>query len=278
MNQQTIASPFTLSGVGIHTGATGRIVVHPAEPETGRRFRIGSITLPASVEYVVDTRRCTSLGAEGVRISTVEHLLSALAGCGVDNCEIEAEGPEIPILDGSSLPFVEAILSVGVVPQAAPARFVALTEPISLSLNGTEMSAQPSDCLTFRVTTVFDDWLEGSVTVSAEGVDGIPAGYQNTIAPARTFAFRREVEMLIAAGLAKGGSLDNALIIDPPSTYSSPLRVANEWCAHKLLDLIGDLALLNARLSIEISAVRPGHSTNTALANAILGQLRGNTD
>jgi UDP-3-O-[3-hydroxymyristoyl] N-acetylglucosamine deacetylase len=278
MNQQTIGSPFTLSGVGIHTGAAGRIVVRPAEEGTGRRFRIGGVLLPASIEYVVDTRRCTSLGVDGIRISTVEHLLSALAGCGVDNCEIETEGPEIPILDGSSLPFVEAILSVGITAQAAPAKIIRLREPILVSANGSEMAAAPADALSYDVTTVFEDWPEGSVTVTADSTDGIPSGYRDTIAPARTFAFRREVEMLIAAGLAKGGSLDNALIIEPPNTYSSPLRVASEWCAHKLLDLIGDLALLDARLAMKISVIRPGHTTNTALANAILGQSRGNTD
>src|SRR6186713_954831 len=120
--QQTIANPFLLEGIGIHTGAQCRIVVHPTEPDTGRRFESGGVTIPARADCVVDTARCTTLGRDGVRISTVEHLLSALFGCGIDNARIEVFGPEIPILDGSAKPFVEAIRAAGVEVQNRPPR------------------------------------------------------------------------------------------------------------------------------------------------------------
>jgi len=270
--QQTIGSMFQFEGVGIHTGTMARVIVYPAPPGTGRVFQIGGESLPAQVQFVIDTRRSTTLGREGVKLSTVEHLLSALAGCGIDNCTMVVEGPEIPILDGSARPHVEAIRAAGIVGQGVPARFIHLSEPVTVNAGGSELRAEPADCLSVQVTTEFDEWSGGLATVSIEGPEGVPVDYANTIAPARTFAFRREVEMLIAAGLAKGGSLDNALIIDPPDTLSSPLRVPFEWCAHKMLDAIGDLALLDARLAMKISARRPGHGSNTALARAIFAQ------
>jgi UDP-3-O-[3-hydroxymyristoyl] N-acetylglucosamine deacetylase len=274
MNQRTLSSHFSIQGTGIHSGAAARVSVRPAAPDSGRVFRCGGVTIPAGVEYVVDTTRSTTLGSDGTRIGTVEHLLSALAGCGIDNCEIEVDGPEIPILDGSARPFVEAILSSGVEAQHVPARFARVREPLPVAVGASELRAEPSDRLSIRVTTEFDDWPEGAATVSTDGHDGIPGGYADRIAPARTFAFRNEVEMLIAAGLARGGSLDNALIVTPPDSFSTPLRVPAEWCAHKMLDVIGDLALLNARPLMTITAHRPGHRVNTAFAAAIRDHWR----
>lgn len=263
-----------MDGIGIHTGAPCRVVVHPAEPGLGRQFRSGGVTIPAHIEFVVDTTRCTTLGRDGIKISTVEHLLSALAGTGVDNCLIDVDGPEIPILDGSALPFVEAIRSAGIAPQPGPARMLHLTEPLRIAKGTSEANARPAPNLELTVSTEFDEWAEGAATVMAAGAGGMVEDYAESIAPARTFAFRREVDMLIAAGLAKGGSLDNALIISPPDTFSTPQRLRSEWCVHKMLDLIGDLALLNARLAMKIEAIRPGHGTNAILAKSILAQSR----
>ena len=269
LNQQTIGRAFEFEGVGIHSGVVARVVVSPSEPGAGRVFMTKGVTIPAQVRYVVDTRRSTTLGRDGVTLSTVEHLLSALAGSGVDNCTIAVEGPEIPILDGSALPLIDAIASAGVVAQDAPVRVLRLREPVSVTIGASEMRAEPLDRFLLQITTEFAEWPEGKATITVDSPDGIPAGYVDLIAPARTFAFRREVEMLIGAGLAKGGSLDNALIIEPPDTFSSALRVPDEWCAHKLLDVIGDLALLDARLAMAIYADRPGHGINTALAQNI---------
>jgi UDP-3-O-[3-hydroxymyristoyl] N-acetylglucosamine deacetylase len=278
MEQQTISGPFTFEGVGIHSGARARVTVRPAAPGSGRSFHVAGVTIPAHVRCVVDTKRCTTLGIDGTRVGTVEHLLSALAGCGIDNCTIDVEGPEIPILDGSALPIVAAIHNAGIERQRTEARSVRLARAVSTEVGASAMRAERSNAFELHISTDFDEWPEGAATLELRGEDGVPTGYAESVAPARTFAFRAEVEMLIAAGLAKGGSLDNALIVSPPDTFSSPLRVPLEWCAHKMLDVIGDLALLNARPIVAIHARRPGHRINVALAQAIFAQCGDSTD
>ena len=278
--QQTIRESFTLSGVGIHTGEIGRVTVHPAEVEIGRIFVVNGIRIPADVDCVVDTRRCTVLGRDGATVSTVEHLLSALAGCGIDNTLIEVDGPEIPILDGSALPFVQAVLDAGIEGQTAPARTLPLSKPLTLSENGSEARVAPFDDYALTVTTAFADWSEGETTQQLTAIGANSQQYYRSVAPARTFAFRKEVEWLQSQGLAKGGSLENALIITLPdgananqpfltAQFSTPLRLPAEWGAHKLLDALGDLALLNARLQAQVSILRPGHRFNTELARRI---------
>ena len=265
--QNTIASAFSLSGIGIHSGTQGRITVHPAEENTGRVFRVGKVEIPARVNYVTDTRRCTTLGNAGTTISTVEHLLSALYGMQIDNAMIEVEGVEIPILDGSALPFVEAIQSVGIAAQTAAANVMTLVEEIHIR-GVSEMHVFPSETFSIHCAVAFENWAEGAANPLCEVEN--PAVYANDIAPARTFAFQQEVEALLAAGLAKGGSLDNALIITPPDTFSTPLRMPHEWAMHKILDIIGDLALVNAHLCLTLEAVKPGHRINTDLAQILL--------
>lgn len=270
MEQQTLARAFTLEGVGLHTGAFGRITAHPAEPDTGRVFRVGKTSFPARADYVTDTTRCTTLGADGVTLSTVEHLLSALYGCGIDNAILEVEGPEIPILDGSALPFVEAIQAAGIVAQSRPPRLLALTETVEWMEGASQIAAIPDSLFQVEITTEFANWSEGRAILCQTVGPSPPEEYASDIAPARTFAFRHEVEQLLAAGLAKGGSLDNALIITPPDSFSTPLRLPQEWCRHKLLDLLGDLALLDARPQMKLTATRPGHRLNTRLAQELL--------
>lgn len=270
MEQQTLAGTFTLQGVGIHTGEQGRITVHPAEIDTGRVFQVGTVTIPARTEFVTDTSRSTRLGRNGVSVSTVEHLLSALHAWGVDNARIVVEGPEIPILDGSALPFAEAIAQVGVAGQGKPPRRLSLSKSVIIEQGSVRLKAVSANGLHLRVTTTFDNWPEGEAEREALVSPETTAGYQTQIALARTFAFQAEVEMLLKAGLARGGSLDNALIITPPDGFSTPLRTPLEWCAHKMLDLIGDLALADARLEMQIDALRPGHRANVALAAALL--------
>ena len=271
--QQTIAKSFTLEGVGIHTGAFGRVTVHPADAGNGRVFRVGNVLIPARADFVVDTTRCTTLGAEGIRVSTVEHLLSALHGFCIDNAVIEVEGPEIPILDGSALPFAEAIAAAGIVAQDKPPRVVQ-PEKIEFTEGRSAYTAVAaySNSEALKATVDFDNWPEGNAVMSARLPSSFRVHYVKRIAPARTFAFQSEVEQLIAAGLAKGGSLDNALIITPPDEFSSPLRLPQEWAAHKILDLIGDLALVDARILAFISVSRPGHRGNVRLALELLKQ------
>lgn len=269
MQQHTLAAPFLLEGTGIHTGAPCRVIVHPAGADTGRKFEVGGTVIPARVEYVVDTNRSTTLGRNNVRVQTVEHLLAALYGAGVDNARIEVFGPEIPILDGSAAPFVQAIQSVGMKPQDRPARQITLTAPVEIAEGHTLLRAEPADSFACEVHTRFDHWPEGQATVHIADGPNFAGRFAAEIAPARTFAFRQEVDALITAGLARGGTTDNALIITPPETFSTPLRRPGEWCAHKLLDMIGDLALLDARLRLRLYALRPGHRANIRLAALI---------
>ena len=268
--QHTVGAAFSLSGIGIHSGKSSRVTVHPAEPGTGRLLRVGSATVPARADFVVDTSRCTVLGSGDARVSTVEHLLSALFACGIDNAVIEVFGPEIPILDGSALPFLDAIDSAGIVEQATDASVLTLDRDLDVVSGAATLKALPASTLTVEVNTLFDDWPDGTAAISWKAGPHAVAEYRSTVAPARTFAFRQEVEALLRAGLAKGGSLDNVLIVSPPDGFSSPLRVRAEWCAHKLLDVLGDLALAGGQLEMTIHALRPGHRANTRLAAELL--------
>ena len=265
--QNTIGSSFALSGIGIHSGTFGRITVHPAEENTGRVFQVGQVTIPARAEYVTDTRRCTTLGNDGATISTVEHILSALYGMQIDNAVIEVEGTEIPILDGSALPFAEAIQSAGTEAQSESAKFLTLSQNLTSNEGSSEMHAFPSETFWIQCHVAFENWAEGTASPVCEVEN--PNCYAEAIAPARTFAFQHEVEALLAAGLAKGGSLDNALVITPPDTFSSSLRLPHEWAVHKILDIIGDLALVDARLCLALTATKPGHKINTHLARIL---------
>jgi UDP-3-O-[3-hydroxymyristoyl] N-acetylglucosamine deacetylase len=226
-------------------------------------------SFPAVAASVASTQRCTVLqSADGrARVSTVEHVLSALHGLQVDNALIGVDGPEIPILDGSALPWVEALLAAGIAPLAEPVEFLTLRETVALRDGDSWLVAEPAD--QFRVTCVidFDHPLIGT---QAETFVGDPHTFAREIAPARTFGFLAEVEALRAAGLALGGSLDNALIIHDDH-FSSPFRVPNELLRHKLLDLWGDLALAGGRLRAHVTAVKPGHRINAAFA-ALLAQ------
>lgn len=264
--------------MGIHSGAQGRVTVHPADVDTGRVFQVGSVTIPARAEFVTDTSRSTRLGRDGAAVGTVEHLLSALHAWGIDNARIVVEGPEIPILDGSAAPFAEAVCAVGVRGQGRPARTISLRTPISIEQGSTRIVAEPTSGLNLRVCTTFENWAEGTAECRAAFGPQTTERYRTEIAPARTFAFHAEVEKLLEAGLARGGSLDNALIITPPSGYSTPLRLPQEWCAHKMLDLLGDLALADARLEMRVDALRPGHRANVAFVMALPAAIRTRRD
>lgn len=269
MEQRTVKQTLMFSGTGIHTGEPCRVHVHPAAANTGRVFLVHSVRIPARADYVIDTTRCTTLGDAGVCVRTVEHLMAALAGCGVDNALIEVDGPEIPILDGSALPFVEAICAGGLENQRSLARVAQLHTPLSLALGDSRMEAWAAPQFGIEVVTTFPGWEEGA----AHGflvIDSVGSLFAGTIAPARTFAFQSEVDALLAAGLAKGGSLENVLIITPPDSFSTPLRVPGEWWRHKVLDMVGDLALIDARLQMTVKGTLPGHTLNTRFAQALL--------
>jgi UDP-3-O-[3-hydroxymyristoyl] N-acetylglucosamine deacetylase len=246
----------------MHTGKQGEVTLKPASANHGIQFERGGVSFPASAEYVANTLRATRMGSGETSLDTVEHLLSALYGLQIDNVIIEAHGPEIPILDGSARPWVEALRSAGIEELPETGSPLVLTETVALREGDSWLVAVPA--LTFSITCIthFDHPLLGteSVTFFAD-----PDVYSTEIAPARTFGFEAEVDALRAAGLALGGSLDNALVIYDDH-FSDALRVPQECLRHKVLDLYGDLSLVGGRLHAAITAIKPGHRINTAFA------------
>lgn len=255
-HQGTLKSEVELSGVGIHTGQMGRLRLRPAEVGRGRVFVTSQgAEIPARIDYVTGCDRSTILGAEGARVSTPEHLLSALFAAGIDNVEIAIEGEEVPILDGSAKPFLEAVQSVGRVSQGVAAKVFRPKAPLAVgSADGPLVLVLPFHEPRFEAVLHYAHPMLGTQNASFGPTDD----YAEEIAPARTFALWEEVQALLDRGMALGGSLDNALIVHP-DRFSTPLRLADEPVRHKCLDLIGDFALLDARICARILAVRAGH-------------------
>lgn len=256
MNEQhTLCDHVVFDGVGLHTGRDARVVVSPSEPGSGLHFLLnGRVVIPALVEYVVDTKRATVLGAEGESVSTVEHLLSALTGLHVDNARIAVDGPEIPVLDGSALPFVEAINAAGRRAQGVPRAFLPL-EDLRLEERDMELHFTPAAHCEITMDVEF------RAPIGAQHFSAVvdPELYTRDIAGARTFGYLDEVEALRERGLALGGSLDNAVVFAPDGPMQA-LRFADEPVRHKVLDLIGDFALIGAPLQAHIHARRSGHA------------------
>jgi len=269
--QSTLARPFSVSGPGLHTGHQSEVTVGPAPPDTGIIFQCGARRIPARASFVVSTHRCTCIGDGDVQIHTVEHLMSALAGMRIDNAEIRVEGPELPILDGSGMPWVSLIQSVGAETLDVEHRPLILTETLAMRDGDSWIVAVPADRFSISCVTHFDHPMLG--TTAGTFVD-CPEDYAAGIAPSRTFGFIHEIEALHRAGLAMGGTLDNALIIYE-DRFSSPLRVPDEWLRHKVLDLFGDLALAGGLAHSAITAIMPGHRINARFAQLLAEKTSG---
>jgi UDP-3-O-[3-hydroxymyristoyl] N-acetylglucosamine deacetylase len=229
--------------------------------------------VPALASHVAPSTRCTRLAAEGAEVLTPEHLLAALWGLRIDNARLELEGPEVPILDGSAIPYVRAIQEAGIAEQAAPARVVRLFRPIWAADGERHVLALPAEHLALTVATAFGRSCAGPALLSLDfppdsGDDAVGDRFARELAPARTFCFQDEVEAILAAGLGAGGSLENALVLSDEGP-SRPLRFEDEPVRHKMLDLLGDLALLGARLAAHVIAVKAGHALHTAAAEQI---------
>ena len=268
----TLAAPSAaLFGVGLHSGADASVRLLPASAGTGLVFRrrADGQEISALAANVGDTSRCTRLQSGDFEIQTVEHVLSALAGIGVTDAVVEIDGPEVPAMDGSAAPFAAAISAVGICSLAETAVPLRLTEPVYLSENGSAIVALPSE--RFKASVVLDYPRIAYLGTLAAMYDSAADNYAEQIAPARTFGFLAEIDALRARGLGLGASLDNAVALGDDK-YETPLRFANELARHKLLDLIGDLALAGCPLHVEILAVKPGHTLNTRLARR-LGDL-----
>ena len=243
------------AGVGLHTGLPGRVRIAPAKAGAGLRFRLDDcVEFPARADYVIDTRRATMLGFGDRTVSTVEHLLSAVLGMGIDNALICVDGPEIPVMDGSAKIFADAIGQVGSVLQREPRRRFIPTAPQLFRDGDKLLIVAPASTFRIRMTVDYDDPI-GAQYLDLE-ID--PATYAAEVAPNRTFGFEHEVQALIRRGLAQGGTLDNAVVFGPDGPLA-PLRSADEPCRHKILDLVGDFALLGAYPQCEVIAIKSRH-------------------
>jgi UDP-3-O-[3-hydroxymyristoyl] N-acetylglucosamine deacetylase len=262
--QHTLREALAFEGVGLHTGAAVRARIVPQPANHGIRFSLdGAESFAATSDRVVETRRATVLGDGTRTVSTVEHVLSALFAMGVDNALVEVTGPEMPVLDGSAGVYVDAIVASGLVEQPALRPRFALPAPAVFADGDAVVVATPAD--EFRVRYAVDFAAPVGAQYFDAAIDA--ETYRSEIAQARTFGYVHEVEALLAAGLARGGSLDNALVFaaDGPLT---PLRWPNEVVRHKTLDLIGDFALLGAWPQFEVIAIKSGHRLH---AKAVAG-------
>ena len=267
--ERTLATSVCVDGVGVHSGCPVQVWLRPAPPGTGivfcRTDQPGRPLIPAVPESMVSGPRCTTLSHEGATVRTVEHLMAGLLAYGIDNAVVEMDAEEAPILDGSGLPWVTALESAGVVAQEAPRQVCRLEAPVVWSCGETSLVAVPYPVLRISVASVTPHPVAGTQVVDLVVTR---AAFCAELAPARTFCYREEVDLLLAAGLARGGSLDNALVVERDG-YSSPLRVEQELAAHKALDLLGDLAVLGRSLAMHVVAVRPGHRANQELVHRI---------
>ncbi len=271
--QHTLASSISLEGIGLHTGLPVRCTLHPAAVDTGRVFvrvdQPGSPVIPAQLGSLMPAYLSTLLSggeSEGARVRTVEHLLAALYMLGIDNCRIEIEGPELPILDGSALPFVEAIAQAGILAQDQPAPLAVIQEPVTVWAGEAFVSAIPHPGIRFTYGIEFanspigQQWLSWPASA---------ADFVESIAPARTFTRQQDAELARQQGLIQGGSLENAIVCTE-TEWLTPLRYGDEPVRHKLIDLLGDLSLLGYRLQGHIVAYKAGHALHHRFSKQLL--------
>jgi len=270
--QNTLAARFSLQGVGLHSGRSVRCEVQPGDVDTGFVFLRTDLSnapeIPGRWPFVKASPLATTLECEGVSVSTVEHLLSALYGLGVDNARILLDCEEVPVLDGSAEPWCEAIESVGRVEQNRPAHRLGESVPIQIKDGARRLEWQPGDGLQVNVEVAFPH-----VGQEALGLTVTPENFRKELAWARTFGFEDQLEALRAQGLAKGGSLDNALVFGGQGVLNpGGLRGEREVVRHKILDLIGDLALSGLRMSGRLTVERPGHAFTHRFLAKLLGR------
>lgn len=275
LNQQTLRQPVRYSGLGLHSGNRVEMAFLPAEPNTGIRFRRvdldGSPEIEAIVDNVVETNRSTTLGKGNVKIHTVEHVLAALTGAGIDNAVVELNSNEPPIADGSARDYARLIQTAGILPQGAEREVFSVAAPFQLQIGETVMSVFPHD--RFKITCV-SAGKQGRFTQQLS-IEITPKTWETDLAHARTFCFYEEIEVLIKNGLIKGGSLENAVVIrDDAILTTEPLRYADEFVRHKILDIIGDLTLLGRPFCGHIIAIKPSHAANAEVTRQLVREMR----
>jgi len=271
MNQATLAKSISTSGIGLHTGVEVNLTLRPAPENTGYIFvrtDLDSFEIPASVEYISHCSYATTLMRRGVVLSTCEHLLSALRGSGVDNCFIDLDNIEIPIMDGSSEDWVELIENAGIVIQGSPRHILRILERVEYEQGDRKMSIEPAENFEIECLIDFPHPFIQKQSLNFVFRNG---SFGREIASARTFGFTHEIDMLRKANLALGGSLDNAIVLTENGMLNeTPLRFDDEFVRHKILDIIGDLALLGMPIQGKIHAERSGHAVHASLMSKLL--------
>jgi len=274
IKQRTLKNTIRATGVGLHSGDKVYLTLHPAEPDTGIRFRRVDLDEPVVIdaipENVGETMLSTTLVKDGVKVATIEHLLSALAGLGIDNAIVDVSAAEVPIMDGSAGPFVFLLQSAGVFEQDAPKQYIRIKKPIRVEEGDKWAAFEPFEGFKVTFTIDFDhpafpDHLKTSV------MDFSSTTFVKEVSRARTFGFMKDIEFLRENNLALGGSLDNAIVVDDDKVINEDgLRYADEFVKHKILDAIGDLYLLGHSLIGEFKGFKSGHALNNKLLLALL--------
>jgi len=271
MKQRTLKNVIEMESVGLHTGETMHVTILPAYPDTGVCFRRSDVDCEytrVSPYTVTSTQLATTIQCGNHTISTIEHLMAALYGLGIDNAKIDVSGPEVPVFDGSAMAYVDAIAEAGIVEQAKARKFIKFKKRIRLERDGKWIEIIPSRF--FKVT--FDIEFENESIGQQKGFLNVtPEAFSKELASARTFGFRQEVEQLWNMGLAKGGSLDTAVVIDGKDVMNPEgLRFRDEFVRHKMLDLIGDISLLGYPIFGHIRAYKSGHNLNNLFARTLI--------
>lgn len=272
--QQSLKSSIGCCGTGLHSGAKVSMNLLPAPANTGIVFRRtdadgNGLEIAAHVDNVVDDRLCTTLGdGNGTNIATVEHLMAALSGCGIDNLYVEVDGGELPIMDGSAAPFVFLIECAGIVTQEAPRRVIEIIKPVRIEDGDRLAEFTPGDCFSVGFEIEFDSGAIGQQDMAVELVNGT---FKGELSRARTFGFVEEVDQLRSMGLALGGSLDNAVVVSGDEVLNADgLRYKDEFVRHKILDSVGDLYLAGAPIIGHFNGRRSGHALNHSIVRALL--------
>src|SRR5437899_2168337 len=267
MRQSTIRRTVSVQGIGLHSGKVSHVSFAPASADSGIVFRVKATgeRIPGTVESVVNSHYATTLGVNGTRVQTVEHLMAAVVGLGIDNLDVEVDGPEIPALDGSAKPFVTLLASAGRVQQSEQRKPLTVPCPLRVGSGGRWIQITPSD--TFRISYTLDNEhpaIGTQVLTWTPTEESFIAEY----APARTYGFLKDLGFLRKSGRALGGSLDNTIVIGKSATLNR-LRYRDEFVRHKVLDLLGDLALLGRRIAGHVIARNAGHALNFELLVAV---------
>jgi len=272
MEQRTISAPVSCQGIGLHTGQPVSLKIWPGSPDQGIVFVRSDLPrpelIPARCENIRSTQNASTLGVNGTRVATVEHLLAAFYGLRIDNAVVEVLGPEIPIMDGSAEPFAKILTAAGSEPQSRPRRKLIVTRPVRVEEEDKWCELRPAEHFRVHCAISFDHPEIGDQSLEIEFING---NFQEEISPARTFGFLHEVEALKAQGLVKGGSLENAVILDFRRVLNPEgLRFPDEFVRHKILDTLGDLMLLGLPIQGAYHGFKSGHALNLKLVQALL--------